>query len=51
MKINASDPDSSFDLKLDELKTRNRLLRQQLLAPPKINKRDYESPLSHFKYL
>jgi hypothetical protein len=49
MAINPSDPDSSFDLKLDELMTRKRVLSQQLLAPPTITKQDYESLLSQVK--
>ena len=49
MAINPSDPDSSFDLKLDELMTRKRVLSQQLLAPPTITKQDYESLLNQVK--
>ena len=45
MAINPTDPESSFDLKLDELMTRKRVLSQQLLAPPTITKQDYESLL------
>jgi hypothetical protein len=46
MAINPSDPESSFDLKLDQLMTRKRVLSQQLLAPPTLTKEDYESLLS-----
>ena len=49
MAINPNDPESSFDLKLDELMTRKRVLSQQLLAPPTITKQDYESLLSQVK--
>jgi hypothetical protein len=49
MAINPNDPDSSFDLKLDELMTRKRVLSQQLLAPPTITKQDYESLLNQVK--
>jgi hypothetical protein len=49
MAINPLDPDSSFDLKLDELMTRKRSLSQQLLAPPTITKQDYEILLSQVK--
>jgi SNF2 family DNA or RNA helicase len=49
MAINPSFPESSFDLKLDELMTRKRVLSQQLLAPPTITKQDYESLLSQVK--
>ncbi len=40
MAIDPSDPESSFDLKLDELMTRKRNLSQQLLAPATITKHD-----------
>jgi elongation factor Ts len=46
MAINPSDPESSFDLKLDQLMTRKRILSQKLLAPPTLTKEDYESLLS-----
>lgn len=49
MAINPNDPESSFDLKLDELMTRKRVLSQQLLAPPTITKQDYESLLTQVK--
>jgi superfamily II DNA or RNA helicase len=49
MAINPLDPDSSFDLKLDELMTRKRSLSQQLLAAPTITKEDYETLLSQVK--
>ena len=49
MAINPSDPDTSFDIKLNELMTRKRQLSQQLLAPPTITKQDYESLLSQVK--
>jgi hypothetical protein len=49
MAINPSDPDTSFDIKLNELMTRKRQLSQQLLAPPTITKQDYESLLSQIK--
>ena len=49
MAINPNDPESSFDLKLDELMTRKRVLSQQLLAPPIITKQDYESLLRQVK--
>ena len=49
MAINPTDPDSSFDLKLDELMTRKRVLSQQLLAPPTITKQDYETLLSQVR--
>ncbi len=49
MAINPSDPDSSFDLKLDQLMTRKRVLSQQLLAPPTITKDDYESLLNQIR--
>jgi hypothetical protein len=49
MAINPNDPQSSFDLKLDELMTRKRVRNQQLLAPPTITKKDYESLLSQVK--
>jgi SNF2 family DNA or RNA helicase len=49
MAINPSDPESSFDLRLDELMTRKRFLSQQLLAPPTITKQDYESLLGQVR--
>ena len=49
MAINPSDPDTSFDIKLNELMTRKRQLSQQLLAPPTITIQDYESLLSQVK--
>ena len=49
MAIDPSDPESSFDLKLDELMTRKRNLSQQLLAPATITKHDYETLLSQVK--
>ena len=45
MAINPSEPESSFDLKLDQLMTRKRILSQKLLAPPTLTKEDYESLL------
>jgi hypothetical protein len=49
MAIDPSDPESSFDLKLDELMTRKRNLSQQLLAPATITKHDYETLLNQVK--
>jgi hypothetical protein len=49
MAINPSDPESSFDLRLEELMTRKRFLSQQLLAPPTITKQDYESLLGQVR--
>jgi len=49
MAINPSDPDTSFDIKLNDLMTRKRQLSQQLLAPPIITKQDYESLLNQVK--
>ena len=49
MAINPNDPDTSFDIKLNDLMTRKRQLSQQLLAPPTITKQDYESLLSQLK--
>jgi hypothetical protein len=46
LAINPEDPESSFDLKLNELMHRKRILSQQLLAPPTFTKEDYESILS-----
>ncbi len=41
MAIAPTSPESSFDLKLDQLMTRKKQLSQQLLAPPTITKDDY----------
>lgn len=49
MAINPGDPDTSFDIKLNELMTRKRNLSQQLLAPPTITKQEYEFLLSEVK--
>lgn len=49
MAINPNDPESSFDLKLDELMTRKRSLSQQLLAPPTISRQEYEDLLKQVK--
>ncbi len=46
MAINPSDPESSFDLKLDQLMTRKRVLSQKLLAAPTLTKEDFDSLLS-----
>jgi superfamily II DNA or RNA helicase len=49
MAVHPNEPESSFDLKLDELMTRKRILSQQLLAPPVITKEDYDQLLNQVK--
>jgi hypothetical protein len=49
LAITPTDPESSFDLKLDTLMTRKRTLSQQLLAPPTISKQEYEELLNQVK--
>ena len=49
MAIYPSDPDHSFDVKLDLLMRRKRELSRQLLAPPVITHEDYEELLQSVK--
>jgi len=46
LAIDPEDPESSFDLKLNELMQRKRMLSQQPLAPTAFNKEDYDSILA-----
>jgi SNF2 family DNA or RNA helicase len=50
LAIYPTDPDNSFDVKLDALMTRKRNLSQQLLAPPIITKDDYDELLKSVQH-